>query len=129
MKYNITVTSKQSALIQSHIYDLCNIGLSFYRCFEEIDTRSIDEYDVIRARLYFKETVVKKRKSNSIRFIDLTKDELQFISHELQHFVLSNYIEDSDRYDQISAKALINKINKTLSQSYQREIKLKQLGI
>lgn len=128
MNYNLEITPKQLSLIRSHIIDLCNIRLYTYSSLEEVEKNTkIDEYDKLRAAIYFKE-IVKRGKVKQY-FSGLTQSELIFISHEIRHFVLNDYFEFRDRYEILSAKALVKKIDHLLDKKHQRNVKLKSIGI
>lgn len=125
MNYNLELTIRQSSLIQSYIYDLCNWMLTKSK-FSYYDTSLWEEYDILRASIYYKE-----RRLNKTRWIieGLTKEELIFIKHEISHWVVNSHAEADDRGEKIIGKNLISKINKILDNSYQRNRKLVQLGI
>lgn len=128
--FNLILTSKQSGLIQCHIYDYCNWMLTKSK-FSEYDTSTWDEYDIIRASIYYKERRLSKNRSI---IKGLSEKELKFISSEIQHWVVYKTTDpwgedDNDRQDKRIAKNLVNKINQIFDKSIQRNLKLSQIGI
>jgi len=127
MKYNLKITSKQSWIIQCHILDLCNFMLSYDKSFEDIKKRtnnfkSWDEYDVLRAGIYFKE----KRISRSyIQYVGLTKEELDFIGHEIDYWVFSGF--DREPKERQMAKRILDNIKNINDTQYQRNLILEDI--
>ena len=130
MTYNLKLTTQQSGLIQYHIYDLCNWMLTKKK-FSDYDTSSWDEYDIFRASIYY-----KQRRLNKSYFIfeGLTHSELKFISSEIQHWVVYHnggpWDDDaSTQREKKIGKNILSKISQLLDQQFQRDAKIKLLGL
>ncbi len=120
MKYNLILTSKQSYLIQSELYDLCNWFVDKKYPKEKLD--SMDEYDQLRISIYQKES---KYKSGYYIYTGLTERELTFISGEIDYHIICGH--EVDKYKKITARRIIDKVHDTLNIELQRDLKLKEL--
>jgi len=101
--------------------------LSYDKSFEDIKKRtnnfkSWDEYDVLRAGIYFKE----KRISRSyIQYVGLTKEELDFIGHEIDYWVFSGF--DREPKERQMAKRILDNIKNINDTQYQRNLILEDI--
>jgi len=120
--HNLILTSKQSYLISSELYDLCNWFV--HKKYTKEKLESMDEYDQLRISIYQKESKYKK---GYYIYKGLTERELKFISGEMNyHFI---YGFEVDRYKKIVAKRIVGKVQDVINVELQRDLKLKLLGI
>lgn len=125
--YNLKVTNRQSSLIQYHIIELCNYMLNGTLQDVKVWSNNFanwEEYDIHRACIYFKQS--KLNKSYYI-YKGLTKQEIKFISSELNHWCINRYVDADKIYEKPMAKRIIDNINKSLDIQLQRDIKINQI--
>jgi hypothetical protein len=89
---------------------------------EEIKKRSNnfsswDEYDVLRAKIYFKEHKLNK---SYVIFRDLTEAELRFIGSEVDHFSSGGFERDPKEVQM--ANRIIKNVENSLDVQYQRNL-------
>ena len=120
--YNLKLTSKQTDLCQFYIFDLCNKWL--HKEYTKDELSEFEEYDIFRYNIYKK---YKRLNKTTWCLSNLTLDEVKFIRHEINYWMGGGF--ERDRYELISARTLIKKLDNLLDVQYQRDYKLKQLGI
>ena len=120
--YNLKLTSNQTDICQMYIFDLCNWCV--YQEYTPEKLAKFEEYDIYRYNLYKK---YKRLNKTTWTFSNLTLDEVKFIRHEVDYWMFGGF--ERDRFELVSARALIKKLDNLLDAQYQRDLKLKQLGI
>jgi len=105
-----------------YIFDLCNWCV--YQEYTPEKLAKFEEYDIYRYNLYKK---YKRLNKTTWTFSNLTLDEVKFIRHEVDYWMFGGF--ERDRFELVSARALIKKLDNLLDAQYQRDLKLKQLGI
>ncbi len=105
----LKLTETQKYLIDSYVFDLCNT--SVHDDYTDAELLQYDESDQYRIKIY-------KKYSKGV-LSGLTKDEWEFVSGEISHFMFDGF--DRDRRDKISASAFIKKVDKILDKSFQRD--------
>lgn len=121
MKYNLILTEKQTGMIGTYLYDMCNYVLR--SGYTEKELKSMDENDRLRILISQKE---EKYKKGYYIFKNLTEKEIKFIGGELDYYM--SYGE-KELWERAMAKRIINKVGEALDVQFQRDLKLKELGI
>jgi hypothetical protein len=104
----LKLTSIQGYLLESYIFDLCNVCID--RDYTTTELQEFDESDQLRIAIY--------KKYSKLTLTDLTEEELNYVSGEINHFMFGGF--ERERRDRISGSALIKKIDKLFDKEYQR---------